>query len=539
MALATTEMVVRGGMVADGTGGPLRRADVAISGDRVVAVGQVPSGGRPVVDAEGCVVAPGFINVLSHAYGTLQQDPRGLSDLYQGVTTEVFGEGISLGPVRGRLTDLLADEQREPGIRTAFPHLRDFLDHLQDSGVGPNVASFVGAHNLRLIHAGADARELTEAELAEACALLDEELRAGALGVGSALIYAPGNYASTAELTAWARVLARHDALYISHIRDEGGRLLPAVEELIGIARTTGARAEIYHLKAAGRENWSTMADAIDLVESARARGVPVTADMYPYEAGSTSLAACIPPLFHDGGRAALLQRLADPTTRETIKRSIAQPASNWQNLYLDSGGADGVLILGGVGPEVRGKTLAGVSRERGDHDPIDTLLDLVRQEPDQMAAYFIVSERNIHLGLQRPWVSVCSDSEAPSAEAPFNETPTHPRAYGAFARTLGRYVRDGVLPLAEAVRRATSLPAENLRLVGRGMIREGVFADLAIFDPVVFADCSTYAEPHRYAVGMRHVLINGAVVFTDGAPTGRLPGRALRRGGTADCPAR
>jgi len=533
--MATTDLIVRGGLVADGTGGPLRRADVAIAGDRVVAVGQVPNTGGAVLDAEGCVVAPGFINVLSHAYGTLQQDPRGLSDLYQGVTTEVFGEGISLGPVRGKLTDLLADEPQEPGVRTAFPHLRDFLDHLQAKGVGPNVASFVGAHNLRLIHAGADARALTEAELAEACALLDEELRAGALGVGSALIYAPGNYASTEELAAWARVLARHDALYISHIRDEGSRLLPAIEELISIARTTGARAEIYHLKAAGRENWSAMGDAIDLVESARAEGMSVTADMYPYEAGSTSLAACIPPRFHDGGRGALLRRLGDQATREAIKRSIAEPAADWQNLYLDSGGADGVMILGGVEPQVSGKTLAAVSRERHDHDPIDTLLDLIRQEPDQMAAYFIVSERNIRLGLQRPWVSVCSDSEAPSAEAPFNKTPTHPRAYGAFARTLGRYVRDGVLPLPEAIRRATSLPADTLRLVGRGVLREGSYADVAIFDPAVFADCSTYADPHRYAVGMRHVLINGVVVFTDGAPTGQLSGRALRRGRAGD----
>jgi N-acyl-D-amino-acid deacylase len=509
------ELVLRGGLVADGTGVCLRRADVLVRADRIAAVGDVPvaAGGAAELDASGCVVAPGFINVLSHAYGTLQEDPRGLSDLYQGVTTEVFGEGWSLGPSAGRMTELSDTE-----FAGARPRLGDFLRDMAAAGVGPNVASFVGAHNLRTIYAGMDRRPLTDAELDAACRLLDSELAAGALGVGSALMYAPGSYASTAELIAYGKVLARHDALYISHIRDESGRLLDAVGELITIAREASVRAEIYHLKACGQENWPLLADAIGLVERARADGLAVTADVYPYEASGTLLAACIPPRYHEGGEAKLLARIASPRERAEIKAAIGAAGEDWENMYRGTGAA-GILLDSG-------RTLADAA---GRADPVDTLLDLVAADPRQMAIYFEMTEENVRLALRYPWVSVCSDSgsfaAAPSAE------PVHPRAFGSFARVLGRYVADGVLPLTEAVRRMTSLPAGNLRLAGRGLIRAGALADLAVFVPGEVADHATYRDPHRYAAGMRHVLINGQVAFRDGQPTGVLAGRALRRG--------
>lgn len=523
-------LVIRAGTVIDGTGSPPFLADVAIDDDRIALIGAVPGDGSPELRADGCVIAPGFINVLSHAYQTLQLDPRGLSDLYQGVTTEVFGEGYSLGPSAGRLPAVIDEQQAPDGVRMVWPRLRDFLEHLESSGVGPNVASFVGAGNLRMIHAGADQRPLTDAELAAACDLLDSELAEGALGLGSALIYSPGNYASTEELIAYARVLAAHDALYISHIRDEASRLREASNELLDIARRTGARAEIYHLKASGRSNWPAMHDVIADLKNARADGVRVTADVYPYEAGATRLAACIPPRFHDGGTSALLERLADRATRADIRAAIVEPSTGDQNIYLDAGGASGVLLLGPPGSDRCGCTLAEVSQRRGDADPISTLLDIVAADPGLLAAYFGISEENIRLILEQPWVSVCSDAEAPAAEHPFVDTPTHPRTYGSFARVLGRYVRDRTLSLEDAVRRMTSLPADNLHLLDRGRIQPGAFADLAIFRPDQVNDLATYEHPHVYAEGMQHVLINGRLAFTDGAPTGTLSGRALRR---------
>jgi N-acyl-D-amino-acid deacylase len=523
------DVVVRGGEVADGTGAPLRRADVAVRGDRIVAVGNVPPDPCPEIDATGAVVSPGFINVLSQAYESLQRDPRGLSDLYQGVTTEVFGEGYSLGPVEGRAVDIAKVDTTQSGVRHDWRRTNNFLEHMQESGVGPNLATFVGVDNLRTAFAGNDDRPLTPKELDAACSLLDEELSAGALGLGSALIYAPGMYTSTTELTAYAAVLARHDALYISHVRNEAEGLLKSVGELLAIAASTGTRAEVYHLKAAGRDNWPLMQDAIDLIEAARAAGSTVTANIYPYEAGATGLDACIPPSFHDGGPDALRARLVIPETRALVKATINERSPDWENLFRGSG-PDGILLMGGQTSHLNGRTVAEVAAERGDSDPVDTLLDIVVEDPLMLAAFFEMTERNIHLALQRPWVSVCSDSEAWAAIPPFSETPTHPRAYGSFARVLGPYVRSSVLTLEDAVRRMTSLPAHNLGLLDRGVIKEGAFADLAVFEPDRIDDRATYANPHQYAVGMRHVLINGVAAMQHHEPTGALAGRALRR---------
>ncbi|MFJ6726385.1 amidohydrolase family protein [Streptomyces sp. NPDC091281] len=527
------DLVIRGGTVVDGTGAPGRRADVAVSGGRVTEVGRIAPDGRPELDASGLTVAPGFINILSHAYESLQQDPRGLSDLHQGVTTEIFGEGYSLGPVVGRAVEIVDARPREDGVRTAFPRLADFLRTLEADGTGPNVASFVGAHNLRAIRAGADERPLTAYELRSVCDVLDEELAAGALGVGSSLLYAPGAYASTEELTAYATVTAAHDALYVSHIRDEAAHLEKSVREVIDIARLSSSRVHVWHLKASGRDNWQRMPEAIRLIAEARDEGIEISADLYPYEAGGTSLAASIPPWYFDGGEDALLARIADPADRARIIADVRAPGGAWENIYRDAGGAEGVLLQGSSGAltGAAGKTLARFSAERGYDEPLEALLDLVADDPHIEALYFCMSQENIRLGLRQPWVGVCSDAEASSTEPPFADAPTHPRAYGSFARVLGPFVRDGLLTLEEAVRRMTSLPADTLRLVDRGRIRPGAWADLVVFDPDTVQDHATYADPHRYATGTRHVLVNGRPALRDGEPTGELAGRALRRG--------
>jgi N-acyl-D-amino-acid deacylase len=529
-------LVIRGGTVADGSGGSLRAGEVVIEGDRITGI--VPPGtivDGEEIDANGMVVAPGFINVLSHAYYSLQLDPRGLSDLRQGVTTLVFGEGWSLGPCSAQMLGK-AERNAPAGVRAAWPRLAEALRALEASGLALNVASFVGAHNLRELSAADTDRPLTPAEKDQACGILAEELADGALGVGSALIYPPGCFADTKELSAWCDVVANHDALYISHVRSEGIRLLESLDELTWLADSTGVRAEVYHLKAAGQDNWHKMHAALDRIEQARTRGLQVTADIYPYTAGMTSLSACIPPRYHDGGIAALLDRLSDPGVRAKIARDILVDSGTWENLYLAAGGASGILLLGGLeaadAPHL-GTTLAQAAEEAG-MDPVELLLDLVADAPQLLAAYFIIDEHNMQAALSRPWVAICSDSEAPASEGRFLATPTHPRAYGSFARVLGRYARDEqLLSLPEAVRRMTALPAETLRLHDRGRIAPGYIADLAVFDPGTVADYATYDTPHRYARGVAHVIVNGVPEVRDGDFSGATAGRALRRGAT------
>lgn len=533
------DTIIRGGSVVDGSGSPRIQADVAIDAGRIAAVGDLAGfTPRKVLDAEGCVVTPGFINVLSHAYYTLQQDPRGLSDLYQGVTTEVFGEGVSLGPVQGKMTEVmvwLGDSGA--GVRHGWPTLWEFLSDLEAQGIGQNVASFVGAANLRMCVVGLEDRALTPDELRRAAEILDREMNEGALGVGSALIYPPGSYATTDELIAFCHVVARHDGLYISHVRNEGDRLFEAVDELIDIAKSSSARAEIYHLKTAGQDNWSKMTRVIERIESARVAGIDVTADIYPYAAGSTALSASIPPQFHLGGIDQMRRHLRSAEGRAAIADAIDQ-GGDWESLWRMSGGAAGVVILSshpdlGIEP---GASLKTIAERRGDMDPVMTMLDIVDAAPTADAAYFIGSEESIKAAFAKPWVSVCSDSDAPAAEEAFEDHPVHPRAYGAFARVLGRYARDeSIVTLEEAVHRMTGHAAKTLRLVDRGILRVGAYADIAVLDPETVTDLATYDEPAQYARGMRHVLVNGAVAFKDGQPTGVLAGQALRRKGSRD----
>ncbi|HVA61555.1 MAG TPA: amidohydrolase family protein [Mycobacteriales bacterium] len=528
-----SSLVIRGGTVYDGTGSPARVSDVIIDDDRVVAVQDAPDGiDAEVLDVTGLAVAPGFINVLSHAWGSLQSLPCGPSDLRQGVTTEVFGEGFSPGPSVAEFTELMRQFGIGPDQRADFPRLSEGLGFLAASGVAPNVASFVGGMNLRVIGAGLSDAPLTASALDRVRSVLDEEMVDGALGVGTALIYAPGTFADTDELVAVSEVIARHDGLYISHLRSEGDRFLECLDELLEIGQRAAVRTEVYHLKAAGRQNWPKMKLAIERIEAARDAGQPVGANMYPYTAGGTALAAAIPPSYHAGGPAALAERLSNPAERAAMAADMAQASVGWENLYLAAGGGSGIFVIGGSAAGSKsGRWLSEIADAAGEAE-IETLLDLVADDPTLGALYFIVDEDNIGLGLQQPWVSIGSDAEALAVEAPWTDHPTHPRTYGTFARFLGRYSRElGLIPLTEAIRRMTSLPADTLRLRDRGRLVPGNFADVVVFDPATITDSATYEQPHAYATGVHHVVVNGRPVVVDASITGALPGRHLRRG--------
>jgi N-acyl-D-amino-acid deacylase len=529
----TYDAIVRGGAVYDGSGGPPRTADVGIRGDQIVAVGDLASSEAELeIDATGLAVAPGFVNMLSWSTESLLVDGKSQSEIRQGVTTQIFGEGMSMGPVDEELEALLESQQVDFRYEIEWTTLGDYLRFLERRGVAQNVASYVGATTVRAHVLGFEDRAPTPAELDEMRELVRREMRDGALGVGSSLIYAPANYATTEELIELCKVAAEHQGKYISHMRSEGAALLEAIDELIRISREAGLPAEIYHLKAAGREHWPKMDEAIAKIEAARAEGLRITADMYTYTAGATSLAACIPPWAHDGGNDALLARLRDPATRRRIAGEIARPGVGWENLYHLAGTAEGVLLVG-FGPEsmrsMIGRTLLDVARERG-QDPIDTLLALVEEAEGAVdAVYFMMSEENLAKQIRLPWVSFGSDAASMAPEGVFLKSSTHPRAYGNFARLLGKYVREEkVISLEEAIRRLTSLPAENLGLDRRGRLEPGAYADVVVFDPATISDRATFEDPHQYAHGMRHVLVNGVHVLRDGEHTGALPGRAL-----------
>ena len=529
-------MVIRGGTVLDGTGAPGRRADVVLDAGRVVAlepsldgVGDVDA---EVLDATGYAVAPGFVNVLSHAWGSLQLDPSGASDLLQGVTTEVFGEAFSLGPGGPEFAEFMTSWDIGDGAVIDFPRLSAGLDHLERGGLAPNVASFVGGHNLRILGAGFADGPMEPAALDRVRGVLAEEMADGALGVGTALIYAPGSFAGTDELVALCEVAGRHGGMYISHLRSEAARLIESIDELLEIGRRAELPAEVYHLKAAGRPHWPAMRLAVDRIEAARAAGQPVTANMYPYTAGGTSLASCIPPPYHVGGPQALAERLTDPEQRARMAADIRGWSADWENLYLGAGGGGGVLFFADLadGTPARGRRLSELAADL-DLDEVEALLEIVARDLSVGAGFFLIDEENIRLGLRRPWVSVGSDGEAHPAVAPWTDSATHPRTYGTFARVLGRFSRElGLFPLAEAVRKMTSLPADTLRLRDRGRLASGSYADVVVFDPATVTDHATYADPHRYASGVRDVLVNGVPVVRDGELTGATPGRRLCR---------
>ncbi len=533
---AEFDLLIENGRLFDGTGGPAIDADLAIIGDRIAAIGELDSAdaGR-TIDAEGLYVAPGFINMLSWATQSLIADGRSQSDIRQGVTLEVFGEGSSMGPVNDEMRANIVARQGDFKFEVPWTTLAEYLEFLEREGVSPNVASFVGATSVRVHELGAEDRPPTATELAVMQNLVREAMREGALGVGSSLIYAPAFYADTDELIALMQAAAEYDGMYISHMRSEGNRLLESVDELIRIAEASGAPAEIYHLKMSGQENWDKFDAVVDRVEAARARGVRITADMYTYPAGSTGLDAAMPPWVQEGGYIAWAERLRDPEVREQLLDEMTTPTDAWENLML-AAGAEGTLLVGFRNHALRkytGMTLAEVSELRGT-PPALTAMDLVVEDGSRVQViYFLMSEENVAKGVALPWVSFGSDAQSMATEGHFLNTSTHPRAYGNFARVLGKYVRDeGVLTMEAAIHKLSGLPAENLGLRARGRLAKGYFADVVVFDPAQVRDHATFEQPHQYATGMVHVFVNGEQVLADGEHTGATPGRVVRGAG-------
>jgi len=528
------DVLVRSGTVYDGTGSPGRRADVGIRGDTIAAVGDLSSASaRTVMDARGLAVAPGFVNMLSWSTESLIVDGRSQGEIRQGVTTEIFGEGNSMGPLTDEMKRRMKEEQGDLKYDVKWTTLAEYLAYLERKGVAPNVASYIGAATLREHVIGLDDRPPTPSEMDRMRALVRQEMEAGALGIGSSLIYAPGTYAKTEELVELCKAAAPYRGKYISHLRSEGDRFLEAIDELVRISREAGVPAEIYHLKAAGESNWSKEDQAIARIEKARSEGLKITADMYTYTAGATGFDACIPPWARDGGYDALFARIQDPDTRPKILADMRRPAEGWENLCRAAGSPERLLMVEFKTDALKpltGKTLAEAAKVRGT-DPESTILDLVLQDRTRIGVvFFLMSEDNVRKQVRQPWVSFGSDAASMAPEDPFTRSSTHPRAYGNFARLLGRYVRDEKLvSLADAVRRLSALPAENLGLDRRGRLAPGMFADVVVFDPATIADRATFEKPHQYAGGMRHVLVNGVPVLKDGEHTGATPGRALK----------
>jgi len=527
------DIIIRGGTVYDGTGTPGFVGDVAIDGDRIAAMGDLDdASGVRELDASGLAVAPGFVNMLSWATTSLIEDGRSKGDLFQGVTLEVFGEGWSEGPLNEDMKTAQTAQQGDIRYDIEWTSLGDYMEYLEGKGVSPNVASFVGATTVRIHEVGEENRAPTEEELGRMKELVRDAMKEGAMGLGSSLIYAPAFYAKTDELIELARVASEYDGLYISHMRSEGNRFVEAVDELLTIAREADIAAEIYHLKAGGQSNWSKLDEVIEKVEAARASGLRITADMYNYTAGSTGLDAAMPPDIQAGGYEAWKSRLQDPELRDDILRQMTTPTDEWENLFL-AAGAEGTLLVGFKNDALKplaGKTLAEVAAERGT-SPAETAMDLVIEDGSRVqVVYFLMSEDNVKRQIALPWVSFCSDAGSMAPEGVFLKSSTHPRAYGNFARLLGKYVRDEkVIPLEEAIRKLTSLPTANLKIDERGKLAPGFFADVVIFDPETIQAHSTYEEPHQLATGMRHVFVNGVAAIENGEHTGATPGRFVR----------
>jgi len=534
-ASRTVDVVIEGGTVYDGSGGAPFVGEVGIEGDRIVYVGpdNPRLDGRTRIDATGEAVAPGFINMLSWATESLIADGRGQSDLRQGVTLEVFGEGWSMGPLNEAMKATELKAQGDIRYDIAWTTLDEYLTHLERKGIAPNVASFVGAATVRIHELGEGDVDPTPAQLERMRGHVRKAMEDGALGVGSSIIYAPGSYAETPELAALAAEAGRCGGIYISHMRSEADRLLEAVDELIAISRASGAPAEIYHLKAAGRANWGKLDAVIARVEAARAQGLRISADMYTYTAGATGLDAAMPTWVQAGGDEAWFERLKDPAIRARVIAEMRGPGDGWENLYHHAGGPDRVLFIGFKSEALKpltGKTLAEVAAMRGT-SPEDTAVDLVIEDRSRVdTVYFLMDEANVARQTALPWMSFGSDAGAMAPEGVFLRSSSHPRAYGNFARLLGRYVREERrLPLAEAIRKLTSQPAEHLSLADRGRLREGFFADVVVFDPATIADHATFERPQQFATGVAQVFVNGRHALKDGEPTGTASGRVVR----------
>ncbi len=531
------DVVIRGGTVYDGSGKPSMVGDVGINADTIAFVGDLSKAvGKKEVDAKGLAVAPGFINMLSHAEVSLLFDGNSQSDIRQGVTLEVFGEG-SMGPMNESMKK--DDEEamkRDPdwAYKIDWTTLGDYFESLERRKITPNVASFVSAITVRVHELGYANRAPSAEELERMKALVKQAMEEGAMGVTSALIYAPANYASTEELIELSKVASIYGGMYIAHIRSEGNSIFEAVDETIRIAREANLPAEIYHLKFSGKDNWNKIDSVITMIDKANKEGLKITADMYTYVAGATGLDAAMPPWLQEGGIKEWIKRMKDPIIRKKALQEMRTPTNKWENLMMLAGDFDRILLMGFTNDSLRknytGKTLGQVAKLYG-KSPEETAMDLVITDGTRVGtAYFLMTEENVKRQIQLPYVSFGSDAESSTAAGNFLKTPTHPRAYGNFSRLLGKYVRDEkVIPLEEAIRRLTSLPAGNLKIKKRGLLQTGYYADLAIFDPTKVQDHATFENPHQYSTGMVHVFVNGTQVLANGEHTDAKPGRVVR----------
>jgi N-acyl-D-amino-acid deacylase len=530
---ADFDVIIKGGTAYDGTGAEPRQADVAIRGDRIAGIGDFKTAkAKTVIDAKGLAVAPGFINMLSWSTESLIQDGRSQSEIRQGVTTEIMGEGESMGPVNDRVRKHMVRSQADIKYDIKWNTLAEYLQYLEKRGISCNIASFIGATTIREYVIGFEDKPPTPEQLDQMRELVRQEMEAGALGIGTSLIYPPAFYAKTEELIELCKVAAKYQGKYISHMRSEGSRLLEALDELIQISREAKIPAEVYHIKASGQKNWGKIDDLLSRIEAAQKEGLKITANMYTYTAAGTGLDACLPPWTEDGGYLELFKRLRDPATREKIKAEVQTPTDSWENLYLDAGGPEHILVAAFKSEKLKpltGKTLAEVARARG-KDPIDTAMDLIAEDESRVGTiYFLMSEKNVKKEVAKPWISFGSDEASQAPEGVFLKSNPHPRAYGNFARVLSKYVRDEkVIPMKDAIRRLSGLPATNLGLDHRGFLKEGMFADVVVFDPATISDRATFEKPHQYAVGVKQVFVNGVQVIKDGDHTGAKPGRAL-----------
>lgn len=531
----TYDILIKNGQLVDGSGQPAYIGDIGINADTIAAVGNLESDkGIKEIDATGLTVAPGFINMLSWATESLIEDGKSQSDIRQGVTLEVFGEGWSMGPLNEQSKKAIqgiSDGSIEYDI--TWETLGEYLEFLETKGVAPNVASFIGATTLRINTVGFEDRAPTPVEMDTMKTMVRKAMEEGAMGIGSSLIYAPGFYSSTEELIELCKVASEYDGMYISHMRSEGNRFLESLDELIRIADEAAIRAEVYHLKQGGKDNWNKLEPAIAKIDSARSAGLHITTNMYNYTAGATGLDAAMPPWVQEGGYEKWAERLQDPAIRKKVAKEMATPTDEWENLLLGTGSNDKILLIGFKNDSLKyltGKSLAEVAKMRNT-SPEETAMDLVVQDGSRVGTvYFLMTEENVKKQLTLPYMSFGSDAESSAPEGVFLESSTHPRAYGNVARLLGKYVREEkVIPLEEAIYKLTTLPATNLKIKKRGALREGYFADVAIFDPKTIRDNATFEQPMQYATGMQHVFVNGEQVLKDGEHTGALPGKVVR----------
>ncbi len=526
------DLIVRNGTIVDGSGSKGYKADIGVSNGKIVAIKEnINRSAKEEINAGGQIVCPGFIDILSWASGPILYDGEVRSVVCQGITTAIFGEGWSMGPVNDNVRKEMAGFWKEYNISYNWKTLAEYLKYVEQSGSSVNIASFVGATTIRMYVIGFEDRQATEKEMQQMKDLVRREMKSGALGLASSLVYTPAFYANTGELIELSKVAAEYDGIYISHIRGEGEDLPEAIEELITISETAQIPAEIYHFKAAGKKNWHLLDKAITMINNAHRRGLDITADIYPYTAGATGLRAMMPPWSKEGGDAALVERLKKKPIRKQIREEILTSSSGWENFYQLAGGGSGILVsyLSEKNKELQGLSIAEIARIKN-KDEISTIFDLLIEEGGFGGGiYFLMSEDNVRKKMQLPWVSFCTDEDAYRPTGLMSKRNPHPRAYGTFPRILGKYVRDErILFVQEAIRKMTSLPAARLGLIDRGLLKKGMAADIVVFDPDNVIDKATYTEPHQYPEGINYVIVNGTIVVNNGKHTGAKPGRAL-----------